>query len=747
MKTFALIALLAPLLFAVPARAAEAPAPVAPAPVAVLTPAGSPEVAAAIREGWFFRWLLPRLEGVRVEVGPEAPGRPLIRVLPWPPPEEGADLAPLPAGAEGEWILLAGDRYPASKVVAAVRLPGEIREPGEAEWRVLGGGLEQRVEVVSQLLAWEVGGRGGEGVDYLVQEHSWMRRSGRWRENGGIWEVDPARDQDGFAERRQWFAGLAPIAGEHLRLLVPAPQWERPELRRLAGELDRAVTGMARRLPAPARSLEAPILVAVEEDFTAQGHHTGKIGEAVAGGPADLHLVFHPDDLYAYRVALAGVLIERAAGFPDLPPWLRRGAALWLAGEWFGRTWQGWLPDLAAAGAVPTADQLLAPELQPDASEPLWTPWAAAVVDRLPGETLKAKLGRGPEPGRMAVLLAAAETAARSTAARAAVHGEGVPRWVVPKPGFLHGVSLAMLNSMDGGYQAPSVERQLRRLSALGADAVSLMPFAYQREPHDPALRFLNDSPASETDVGVIHAARRAREQGFTVLWKPHLWIPGSWPGEVAMKTEADWRAWWESYRRYVLHHAFLAAWTGSELFAVGVELSQTTHREADWRRLIADVRRLYPGLVTYAANWYGDPVAFWDALDLAGVDAYFPLAEGAEATPAQLAAGARKAVEELARRAREAGRPLLLTEVGFPARRGAWIQPHEEGGELSEADQAAAYRALLATLERPPWLAGAFVWKAFSADLDGARGDRPDFRFLGRPAEAEVRRWFTTGR
>lgn len=746
MKTLALPALLATLLLALPTAVGAAEAP---APVAVLTPAGSPEAVSAVREGWFFRWMLPRLEGARVEVGPDAPGRPLIAVFPWPPAGEGEGLSlPPPVAAEGEWILLAGDRYPAAEVVAAVRLPAEIRKAGEAEWWVLGGDLQQRAEMVSQLLAWELDGRGWAELDYLLQEHNWMRRTGHWREGEGGWEVDPARDRDGFAERRQWFAGLVPVAGQHLRLLVPAPDREQPELRRLAEELDRAVAGMARRLPAPARSLEAPILVAVEEDFSAQGRHTGDVGEAVPGGPADLHLVYHPDDFYAYRVALAELLMERAGGLPELPPWLRRGAALWLAGEWFGRPWRQWLPDLAAAGAVPTADQLLAPELQPDASEPLWTPWAAAVVDRLPGDSLKAKLGSGPEPERVAALLAGAEQAARAAAARADGDGSGEnpPRREMPEPAFLHGVSLAMANSMDGGYHAPSVERQLRRLAALGADAVSLMPFAYQRDPHDPALRFLNDSPISETDVGMIHAARRAREQGFTVLWKPHLWIRGSWPGEVAMKTEDDWRAWWASYRRYVLHHAFLAAWTGSELFAVGVELARTTPREADWRRLIAGVRRLYPGRVTYAANWYGDPVAFWDALDLMGVDAYFPLSEGAEATPAELSAGARKTVEELARRAREAGRPLLLTEVGFPARRGAWIQPHEEGGELSEADQAAAYRALLAALERPPWLAGAFVWKAFSVETESVRGDRPDFRFLGRPAETEVRRYFTTG-
>jgi hypothetical protein len=208
------------------------------------------------------------------------------------------------------------------------------------------------------------------------------------------------------------------------------------------------------------------------------------------------------------------------------------------------------------------------------------------------------------------------------------------------------------------------------------------------------------------------------------------------------MTTEADWAAWWRSYRRYVLHHAFLAAWSGAEALAVGVELDRTLGREREWRELIAAVRELYPGALTYAANWYGGAteVGFWDALDYAGVDAYYPLAASPEADSAALAAGAREVVARLAELAAESGRPVLLTEVGFAARRAAWTAPHEEGGERSEADQAAAYGALLEALGTPRWLAGAFFWKAFSAPP--GRDGRADFRFLGRSAEDEVRCW-----
>jgi hypothetical protein len=308
-----------------------------------------------------------------------------------------------------------------------------------------------------------------------------------------------------------------------------------------------------------------------------------------------------------------------------------------------------------------------------------------------------------------------------------------------------------MLNSVDGGYHAPSVDREFARLAELGADAVSLMPFAFERDAHAPGLAFLDDRPSSETDVGLLHAARRAHAQGFAVLWKPHLWVRHGWPGEVEMRDEASWAQWWSGYRRYVLHHAFLAAWAKAEVFCVGVELDRTVigpERERAWRELIAAVRVLFPGAVTYAANWdRADEIPFWDALDFVGVDAYYPLAAAEQATDAELDLGARAVAGRLARLAERARRPLVLTEVGFPARRAAWREPNAEAGDLDEQDQLRAYRALFVALGRRPWLAGVFVWKSFSDESGaGRRADRADFRFLGRRAEAAVRDYFALG-
>ena len=68
----------------------------------------------------------------------------------------------------------------------------------------------------------------------------------------------------------------------------------------------------------------------------------------------------------------------------------------------------------------------------------------------------------------------------------------------------------------------------------------------------------------------------------------------------------------------------------GVELMCVGTELTSSVRYEARWREVIARVRSVYEGPLTYAANWHDEylDIKFWDALDYAGLDPYFPLSD-----------------------------------------------------------------------------------------------------------------------
>lgn len=724
------------LLLASPARAVE------PTKILALRPADG-EIHRRLDQSRWPGFVRERLaaQGWRLEIGPrgEQPADVEVEVTTLPAPTSLAALTEgLPVELGGARVTFAGRPYSKTGTVAAFRLPRPAC-PTCQRWLVVGDDPAELAD-----FAFETALRGAglqrrrsspppPEIDYQIRESPWLERTGRWRRTGEIWGVDAAAELDQIGRRDAEFARLVVVEGTPadtwVRLLVPPERSREPALVGLARTLDASARTMAARIPV---TLETPLSVALEPDHETQGRNTGDVDAAVLGGPADLHLVWRPEDIDAYRVALAEALLARA-GLGSGLPWLRAGAALWLAGDWYGRPYREWLPHLAAAEVLPTAAELLATEEQQDSSRPLWAPVAAAWVERLPGTNAREKLARIPgEPITRAVL----ERLARERA-------PAVSRRVPAPERFLAGVSFAHDNSLEGGYHAAGSGTQLDRLAALGADAVALMPFGYQRNARKPELGFLNRGATSENDAGMVHAARLARAKGFAVLWKPHLWISyGSWPGEVEMESEADWRAWWRTYRRFIVHHALLAEWAGSDLFSVGVELDRTVTREDDWGALIAAVRQFYSGPVTYAANWGegSENVRFWRHLDVAGVDAYYPLAprEATTIGDEDLARGAREVVARLAAIAERSRLPLVLTEVGFPARRAAWIDPHDENGELNEADQERAYRALLPALQGRPWLRGAFFWKAFS----GRRGDPPgraDFQFLGRPAERWV--------
>jgi hypothetical protein len=112
---------------------------------------------------------------------------------------------------------------------------------------------------------------------------------------------------------------------------------------------------------------------------------------------------------------------------------------------------------------------------------------------------------------------------------------------------------------------------------------------------------------------------------------------------------------------------------------------------ETGWRELIAAVRERYTGRLTYAANFdeYVS-VAFWDALDLIGVNAYFPLRRHylPRIRPPELEALLESrwsvVLERLDAFRRAAGledRRVLFTELGYSRRSHSTIEPWASHG------------------------------------------------------------------
>ncbi len=307
-----------------------------------------------------------------------------------------------------------------------------------------------------------------------------------------------------------------------------------------------------------------------------------------------------------------------------------------------------------------------------------------------------------------------------------------------------------------------------RRLGAEGLEPllranvewISVTPFGWQERLDGTEIHFGGEHGYwSERDSGIVELAAMAKSRGLRLALRPHLWITrGGHAGGMRLADldpgSADgWRAWFASYRAFALHYATLAERTGADLYCIGAELRRATAgHESEWRSLIADIRAVYHGPLTYAANWYEEveEIRFWDALDYIGVQAYYPLTDTALPDAAALARGWAGPAATLERLHARWKRPVIFTEVGWKSTEDGTVRPWEwpesrsqRLARVSTRAQADAYEAFFAEVWPKPWFAGAYFWKWYGRHDRAGGEDDPDFTPQNKPAEAVLARGF----
>jgi len=104
------------------------------------------------------------------------------------------------------------------------------------------------------------------------------------------------------------------------------------------------------------------------------------------------------------------------------------------------------------------------------------------------------------------------------------------------------------------------------------------------------------------------------------------------------------------------------------------------------WRELIKEVRNIYKGKVTYAANFDNyNEVAFWDDLDFIGINAYFSLRNPNEfiSTPQAMKKSLEKGwinvfenINTFRVQNKLQKKPIIFTELGYINRKNTTIEP-----------------------------------------------------------------------
>jgi hypothetical protein len=305
---------------------------------------------------------------------------------------------------------------------------------------------------------------------------------------------------------------------------------------------------------------------------------------------------------------------------------------------------------------------------------------------------------------------------------------------VGPDPTFgqrLDGANVIMAPGHPFG--SVSAKRSLANLKRLGAGVIAVVPFLWQSSPGSPDIIRGNDM----SDAVLRAAIRQARALGFAVMVKPHVWVPTSWAGAVAMDTEDSWRRWFASYRHELLRIARLADDEKADALAIGTELTMTTQRP-EWLDLIAGARAGYSGTLLYVAHNTdeAETVPFWSKLDAVGVSLYPPLGDDDDRSERRRTM--RATADRLDALAARTGKSIVVAEIGLRSAQGAAAKPWESAEErTSAADpllQAGVLADWVAALDRPS-IRGVMIWRWLTDPHAGGQADT-DFTVQGKPAE-----------
>ncbi|MEM1408547.1 MAG: hypothetical protein AAGG59_17315, partial [Bacteroidota bacterium] len=143
-------------------------------------------------------------------------------------------------------------------------------------------------------------------------------------------------------------------------------------------------------------------------------------------------------------------------------------------------------------------------------------------------------------------------------------------------------------------------------LTSTNANWLSVIPYGFLR-PQESIVTYNYDNQWwGEGVVGASKTIQIAHELGYKVMLKPHVWVIGQgWAGDFEPTSEAHWKTWQDSYQEYILTFAEIAEAMDVALFCIGTEFRKTVVKRPEyWRRLIRQVKSIYKGKITYAANW-----------------------------------------------------------------------------------------------------------------------------------------------
>lgn len=274
-----------------------------------------------------------------------------------------------------------------------------------------------------------------------------------------------------------------------------------------------------------------------------------------------------------------------------------------------------------------------------------------------------------------------------------------------------------------------------------GANLITLIPNALQETPQSEEIAYTTD--ANMSDEELLSIINHAHQIGLQVALKPIVNCKnGSWRAYINffdkdIHCEPKWCNWFASYTDFQLHYAKIAEETGCELFIAGCEMVMSERREAEWRKLISDIRSVYSGPVSYNTDKYQeDNVSWWDCVDIISSSGYYPLKDW------------EQELDRIEKVVNRYHKPFFFAECGCMSTTGSSKVPNNWclKGDVNLEEQADWYTAMFEACAKRPWINGFCVWSWSHKHCPPARV-HGGYDIYGKPAQSVIKKYYDSFR
>lgn len=304
---------------------------------------------------------------------------------------------------------------------------------------------------------------------------------------------------------------------------------------------------------------------------------------------------------------------------------------------------------------------------------------------------------------------------------------------------FINGITFGAFAGKGSFENASSKESLYRMKERTGADFVIFVPSALQDNSHSEEIDFTGKWTIGDEEL--INMIEYAKSLGLRVAVKPTVNCKDStWRAFINffdndVHCEPKWSNWFQSYTTYQLHFAEIAEKTGCEMFIAGCEMVMSQRRETEWRKLIADIKSIFSGLVSYNTDKYQEEnIAWWDCVDVISSSGYYPIKDW------------NQELDRIEKVVKKFQKPFFFAETGCMSTEGSSKVPNDWSveGRINLQEQADWYQEMFEKTLARDWVLGYgiwdWAWKQYHIeDADKDRG----YDLYGKPAEGIVKKYY----